>query len=61
MTRYNSEANDAYLLMADEYIPIEQLEGYREGVDRVLKYIASTYAYPKLSAELLWAIKKGLI
>ncbi len=35
--------------------------GYREGVDRVLKYIESIHAYPKLVAELKWAIEEGII
>ena len=34
---------------------------YRKGVDRVLEYIESTYSYPKLYAELKWAIEEGII
>lgn len=38
-----------------------EVEGYQEGVDRVLEYIESTYSYPKLYAELKWAIEEGII
>lgn len=38
-----------------------EVDGYREGVDRVLEYIESTYSYPKLMGELKWAIDLGLI
>lgn len=34
---------------------------YRKGVDRVLEYIESTYSYPKLYAELKWAIEEGIV
>ena len=52
MTRYN---NDTWANGTVE-------EGYyREGVDRVLEYIESTYSYPKLYAELKWAIDEGII
>lgn len=34
---------------------------YREGVDRVLEYIESIHAYPKLMSELKWAIEEGII
>ena len=37
------------------------VEEYREGVDRVLEYIESTYSYPKLYAELKRAIEEGII
>ena len=51
MTRYN---NDTWANEAAE-------EGYQEGVDRVLEYIEATYSYPKLYAELKWAIEEGII
>lgn len=51
MTRYNDEP----------YVPGEQLDGYQEGVDRVLEYVESTHSYPKLMAELKWAIEGGII
>lgn len=35
--------------------------GYNEGVDRVLEYVDSINAYPKLMAELKWAIDEGII
>ena len=38
-----------------------ELGGYREGVDRVLEYIEAIHAYPKLVAELKWAINEGII
>lgn len=54
MTRYN---------VIDEGTRVggRQLYYYREGVDRVLKYIESIHAYPKLVAELKWAIEEGII
>lgn len=61
MTRYNSEANEPYVGMTEEHIPPEQLEGYQEGVDRVLEYIFSIHAYRKLVSELHWAIREGII
>lgn len=39
----------------------EEIDGYVEGVDRVLEYIESIHAYPKLLDELKWAIKEGII
>lgn len=51
MTRYNNHT------WANEIVG----DGYREGVDRVLEYIESTYSYPKLYAELKWAIEEGII
>lgn len=50
MTRYNDEREDA-----------DEIQGYVEGVDRVLEYIESIHAYPKLMDELKWAIKEGII
>ncbi len=35
--------------------------GYNEGVDRVLEYVESINVYPKLIAELKWAIDEGII
>lgn len=61
MTRYNSEANELYVGMREEHIPPEQLDGYQEGVDRVLEYIVSTHGYPNLVSELHWAIREGII
>jgi len=54
MTRYNYEP-----LAGGE--GTEEIEGYREGVDRVLEYVESIHAYPKLMAELKWAIERGII
>ncbi|QDK01454.1 hypothetical protein SEA_LEEROYJENKINS_57 [Microbacterium phage LeeroyJenkins] len=61
MTRYNSEANEPYVGMKEEHIPIEQLDGYREGVDRVLWYIREIKADSRLLEELGFAIKDGVI
>ena len=61
MTRYNSEANEAYVGMKEEHIPPEQLDGYREGVDRVLWYIQEIKADSRLLEELGFAIKDGVI
>lgn len=61
MTRYNSEANEPYVGMKEEHIPPEQLDGYREGVDRVLEYIESIHRYHGLMRELRWAIEEGII
>lgn len=54
MTRYNDEP----AVGGDE---TETLEGYQEGVDRVLEYIESIHAYPLLVSELRWAIDGGII
>lgn len=54
MTRYNDEPP-----MTPEYAA--EVFGYCEGVDRVLEYIESIHAYPKLLSELRWAIKEGII
>lgn len=51
MTRYNS----------DTWAREDEENGYREGVDRVLEYVESTHAYPKLLDELKWAINEGII
>lgn len=61
MTRYNSEANEPYVGMSEAHIPPEQLEGYQEGVDRVLEYIVSIHRYDGLVKELHWAIREGII
>lgn len=60
MTRYNSDANEPYVGMEEEHIPPEQLDGYREGVDRVLWWLkeCGEYAY---DFELRQAIKAGII
>lgn len=55
MTRYNDHYS------GETIIDICQQDGYREGVDRVLEYIKSIHAYPKLVAELTWAIEEGII
>lgn len=54
MTRYNDE-----MPMTPEYAA--ELGGYRDGVDRVLEYVEAIHAYPKLVAELKWAINEGII
>lgn len=54
MTRYNDEPD-----LGGE--GTENIEGYREGVDRVLTYIDSIHAYDTLVGELGWAIKQGII
>lgn len=51
MTRYNE----------DTWANAHTEDGYREGVDRVLEYIESIHAYPKLMSELKWAIEEGII
>lgn len=54
MTKYNDSGyNDGFAG--------ETLDGYQQGVDRVLEYIESIHAYPKLLAELKWAIDEGII
>lgn len=54
MTRYHDDT---------KFLPSVaiEIEGYQEGVDRVLKYIESIHRYPKLVAELKWAIEEGII
>ena len=54
MTRYTDE-----MPMIPEYAAT--IGGYREGVDRVLEYVEAIHAYPKLVAELKWAINEGII
>lgn len=54
MTRYNDEP-------AAGGEGTEELDGYREGVDRVVTYIESIHAYPKLITELRWAVNEGII
>ena len=54
MTRYNDEP-------AAGGEGTETIEGYQEGVERVFEYITSINAYPKLVAELAWAIRTGVI
>lgn len=39
----------------------EEIEGYREGVDRVLEYIVSIHRYDGLVKELHWAIREAII
>lgn len=60
MTRYNDELWD---LEGDihEALHDQVILGYREGVDRVVEYVKSTWAYPKLDGELQWAISQGII
>jgi len=48
MTRYNWDTAN-------------EVQYYQEGVDRVIEYIASINAYPKLVGELKWAIEEGII
>lgn len=55
MTRYNEAPQTGW-----DYFDFAR-EGYREGVDRVREYIESINAYPKLVAELKWAIDEGII
>lgn len=50
MTRYNDTPTQTH-----------EVEGYQEGVNRVREYIESINAYPKLVAELKWAIDEGII
>lgn len=45
----------------DDQMHDQALNGYRDGVDRVVEYIKAIHAYPKLEAELTWAIKEGII
>ena len=59
MTRYNDKfsTRDDFEDQMDD----AEIAGYREGVDRVLEYIEAIHAYPKLVAELKWAINEGII
>lgn len=54
VTRYNDEP-------AAGGEGTETIEGYQEGVDRVLEYIESIHRYDGLVNELRWAIKEGVI
>ena len=58
MTRYNHSPETAMDLYG-----AGKLDGYREGVDRVIEYMTSTHGplIPKLTAELKWAIEEGII
>lgn len=55
MTRYNDGNNCL------NFEDLCELDGYREGVDRVIEYVASIQVYPKLTGELKWAIEQGII
>lgn len=55
MTRYNDDYS------GETVAGITRIDGYRYGVERVLQYIESIHAYPKLMAELKWAIDEGII
>ena len=57
MTRYNNHYSGETL----EGIAV--IDGYREGVDRVIEYMTSTHGplIPRLTAELKWAIEEGII
>ena len=60
MTRYN---DDQWSLEGsfDDVLQNQAVLTYREGVDRVLTYIESIHAYPKLVSELKRAIDEGVI
>lgn len=60
MTRYNDEQWDLEGDF-DDMLRDQAVLSYREGVDRVLEYLTSTHIYPRLIAELNWAIKEGII
>lgn len=45
----------------DDQMHDQAIVSYRKGVDRVTEYIESIHVYPKLVAELNWAIEEGLI
>lgn len=60
MTRYNSEANEPYVNMREEHIPPEQLEGYREAVNRILLFLDQG-GESGTAGDVRWAIKEGII
>lgn len=60
MTRYNHDDGDE-LGDHDDQLAFACLSGYREGVERVIEYVASIHAHPRLVDELRWAIKEGII
>lgn len=60
--RYNSDTWDEdFEGDFDDQMQSQAVFSYREGVDRVLEYVESIHAYPKLMAELKWAIERGII
>lgn len=59
MTRYNDELSGGDDF--DDQVKGATIEGYREGVGRVLEYVEAIHASPKLVAELKWAIDEGII
>lgn len=62
MTRYNDEIyTPDFDGDFDDQMQAQGVYAYREGVDRVLEYVDSINAYPKLMAELKWAIDEGII
>lgn len=62
MTRYNEELRvEDFDGDFDDQMHDQAIVHYREGVDRVVEYVKSTWAYPKLDAELRWAIAEGII
>lgn len=58
--KYTDEQGDE-LGDHDDQLEFHNWLGYRVGVDRILSYIESIHAYPKLLDELKWAIKEGII
>lgn len=60
MTRFNDTEPERDGTMATAAARL-RLASYQEGVERVLAYIDSIHAYPKLLDELKWAIKEGII
>lgn len=57
MTRYNEPHGGG----EGDLLQDMGIMSYREGVDRVLEYVESIHAYPRLVAELKWAIDEGII
>lgn len=64
MTRYNDEPHCTDFDFDgdfDDQMHDQKIVGYQDGVARVLRYIESINAYPKLVGELKWAIEEGII
>lgn len=62
MTRYNDDIyTPDFDGDFDDQMQAQSVYAYRDGVDRVLEYVESIHAYPKLMAELKWAIDEGII
>lgn len=60
MTRFNDPLPE-YDKKLETMFDTVRIAAYKEGVSRMIEYIESIHAYPKLLDELNWAIEEGII